>query len=224
MGYTNLFNFYRSSEWEKFRKIILLENINKYGELMCEHSGKPIVKEYDAIVHHKIPLTESNVFDHSIALNPDNVMVVSHKSHNEIHNRFGTYTRHVYLVYGAPCSGKSTYVDSVAGVDDLVVDIDKVYQMISVNEPHVKRGKLKDIAFRIHRELLDIVECKYGWWNNAYIIGGYPLSNERERVCKKLGAEPIFIDTNKELCLARANERGNEYKKYIEDWFYKYSL
>lgn len=224
MSFTNLFSFYRSKEWEHLRASIRLERLNENGDLICEHCHKPIVNAYDAICHHKVMLNEGNVNDYDVSLNADNIMVVHHKCHNEIHKRFGTYTRHVYLVYGAPCSGKSTYVKNNSLDDDLIIDIDKIYQMISNNDSHIKSARLKDIAFKIHRELLDIVKCRYGRWINAWIVGGFPLSNERERMAAMLGAELVYIESNKELCLARANERGQEYKQFIEDWFTKFNI
>ena len=224
MGFSDLYQFYRSSKWENLRKALLMERVNDNGEVICEHCGKPIVNKYDAICHHKIMLTESNMNDYDISLNPDNIMIVHHRCHNEIHKRFGTYTRHVYIVYGAPCSGKSTYVKNNALADDLIVDIDKVYQMISNNPSHIKSGRLKNIAFQIHRELIDIVKARSGRWINAWVIGGYPLSSERERLARELGAELIFIEATKDQCITRSYDRGIEYQEFINDWFTKYSL
>lgn len=219
----NLFSFYRSSEWEKLRSIITLERVNENGDLICEHCGKPITKSYDAICHHIEPLTEMNVNDFTISLNPENIAVVHHKCHNEIHNRFGNYQRHIYIVYGSPCSGKSSYVKQNALKDDLVLDIDKIYQMISVNDAHEKSNRLTSNVFQIRDMLLDTIRTRNGRWINAWIVGGYPLKMDRERLASTLGAELVFIDTTKELCLARAeSNRPSEYKKFIEDWFTKY--
>lgn len=75
MPYSNVWEFYRSSEWEKLRELITLERVNDEGDLICEYCGKPIMKAYDAICHHKIELNEVNVHDAEIALNPSNIMV-----------------------------------------------------------------------------------------------------------------------------------------------------
>lgn len=59
--------FYKSKEWLRFRDIIVQRWTNKDdGLLYCEHCGKPIVKAYDIIIHHKVELTDSNVNDRSI--------------------------------------------------------------------------------------------------------------------------------------------------------------
>ena len=68
-------NFYKSKEWEKLIAVLKLERVNENGEVICEHCGKPIHKKYDCIGHHKIELTEANVNDPEVSLNPDNVML-----------------------------------------------------------------------------------------------------------------------------------------------------
>ena len=80
--------------------------------IICGHCNKAIVSKYDCIGHHITHLTKENVNDYNISLNPDNVILVHHKCHNQIHNRFNGYKKkRVFLVYGAPCSGKSTWVN-----------------------------------------------------------------------------------------------------------------
>ena len=221
--FSSLFQFYRSKEWENFRKVILLERLEKDGELICEHCGKPITRAYDAICHHKTHLTESNLNDFDISLNENNIAVVHHACHNQIHQRFGAYTRHIYIVYGAPCSGKSTFVKESATKDDLIVDIDKIYSAISINPQHIKSNRLKSNAFQLRDILLDMVKTRNGKWVNAWIIAGMPLKMDRERLADTLGAELIFIEAPKELCLERAYKRGGEtYQQYVEDWYEKY--
>ena len=101
--YRTLAEFYTSREWRAFREQLIHERTNKAdGILYDEHSGEPLIKRYDIIAHHKIELTIYNVNDYSISLNPDNIMLVSMKSHNEIHARFGYMQgKKVYYVYGA---------------------------------------------------------------------------------------------------------------------------
>lgn len=47
------------------------------GFVLDEGTGRPILK-----IHRKIPFTEENVNDVNIALNPANLEIVSHKTHN----------------------------------------------------------------------------------------------------------------------------------------------
>lgn len=213
-----LFSFYRSKEWESLRNQLRLERVNECGDVICEHCHKPIVKAYDIIAHHKTHLTESNVNDYSISLNPDNIMLVHHKCHNEIHNRFGFNYKKVFIVYGSPCSGKSYYVNDVAGKDDLIICLDRIYESIN----NTRSQSLYQVVMSIYRQLIDTVKTRNGQWNNAYILRGFPNSAERERLAKQLDAELIFINTDKETCLERALTRGPNYDKIVLDWWNKY--
>lgn len=219
-----LSNFYKSDQWRGLLDVLKDERARD-GVLYCEHCGKPIVKAYDCIGHHKIELTDQNVNDYSISLNPDNIMLIHHRCHNQIHERFGyVKQKRVYLVYGAPCSGKSTYVRECAGKEDLVLDIDNIWQMISVNDRYVKPGRLKANVFGVRDCILDMIRMRAGNWKNAYIIGGYPLAMDRQRMEQTTGCEMIFIDESKETCLERASASGRiGWEEYIEAWFRDYS-
>ena len=228
--FTTLSEFYTSDLWRKFRKNLILERINKSGGLIYdEFSGKPILNTYDIVLHHIQPLTMQNVNDYTISLNPDNIMIVTHKSHNEIHKRFGYCTqRKVYYVYGAPCSGKNTFVNESKGNSDIIVDIDNVWECITGGERYYKPQALKINAFIMRDCMLDMVKTRAGKWERAWIIEGGARKAERERRIKSLGAEPIFIDTDKETCLNRlANDENrikyvDEWTTYIEQYFNEY--
>lgn len=225
--YEDLHSFYKSKEWQEFRKVIIAERLNDNMQTICEHCGKPIIKPYDIILHHKTELTLDNVNNASITLNPDNIQLVHFKCHNTIHNRYGSYTRHIYLVYGCPLSGKSTYVKERAMQHDLIIDIDRIYQCISNNPLYVKSGRLYDNMEAVKNLLLDNVKYGYGKWVNAFIIGGYAYVRERERLAEELGAELIFMDCTKEEALLRLEccndgRDKKEWKKYIQQWFDRY--
>lgn len=222
--FRDLFSFYRSREWEKFRQMVIAERIHDDGFVYDEVTEQPITKAYDIILHHKIELTEENVNDYDISLNPQNIMIVSHRTHNYIHNKLGYSNRQVFLVYGAPLSGKSSYVKSSMSAGDLIIDIDSIWQCVSNLPRYEKPGKLKSVAFKVRDCLLDAVKYRLGKWHNAYVIGGYPLQGERERLIMELGAREIFIECTKEECLRRLKESddGRDYKEwrgYIEEWF-----
>lgn len=225
--YNTLSAFYTSKEWADFRQVIIAERADADGFVYDEITGKRIVKAYDIILHHKIPLTLDNVNDANISLNPDNIQIVSFKTHNEIHERFGTWTRHIYLVYGCPLSGKSTFVKDRAGIHDLIVDIDSIYACISNNPLYTKSNRLYDNVRAVQDALLESIKYKRGKWINAFIISGMPYAGERERFCIEYGAEPIYIECDQDTALSRlgAVQDGrdkNEWSGYINKWFMKY--
>lgn len=227
--FTSLPQFYTSELWRNFRKALILERTSADGVLYCEHSGKPLVQTYDIVAHHKIPLTMANVNDMNISLNPDNVMIVSQSAHNEIHGRFGYLAeRKVYYVFGAPCAGKTTFVRDVKGNSDIVLDMDSIWECIT-GERYAKPNALKTNAFMIRDAMTDMIRTRAGRWEKAFVIEGGARKAERERKIALLGAEPIYIDTDKKTCLCRlascedrTEAQKVEWTKYIEQWFEDY--
>lgn len=219
--------FYRSREWEQLISLIRQERVQADGFIYCGHCGKPIVRAYDCIGHHLEALTEDNVNDFSISLDPDNIMLVHHKCHNILHDKLGHSRRQVYLVYGAPLSGKSRWVSQVQEPGDLVVDMDNIWQCVSGCGRYVKPGRLNAVVFHLHKEMIECVRLRLGKWRNAYVVGGYPLTSERERLCRTLGAREIFLDVPEAECMERLEqcEDGRDidaWTQYITEWFRRY--
>lgn len=221
-----LSTFYQSKTWVKLTKIIRQERVNENGEIICDYCKKPITKAYDCICHHKIALTDENINDVEISLNPNNISLVHHRCHNLIHEKFKRPHENIYLVYGAPLSGKSTFVNNNAVKGDLILDIDNIWQCISGQERYIKPYQLKQYIFKIRDTILDGIRYRLGTWTNAYIIGGYPFKTERDRLIKELNAKEIFINCTKEECLERlkADKQRNydEWEQYINKWFDEY--
>lgn len=226
--FESLAAFYNSDIWRKFRLSLIAERTNKDdGLLYCEYSGVPIANLFEVVAHHKTPLTPQNVNDFSISLNPENIMLVTHRAHNEIHKRFGHCTeRKVYYVYGAPCSGKTTFVNSIKGNSDIVCDIDNIWQCITGGERYEKPQALKQNMFEVQRCILDMIKKRFGKWERAFVIDGGAAKTPRNNRINDLGAEPIFIDTDRETCLKRLandNKRNiTEWTQYINKWFEEY--
>lgn len=218
--------FYKSHKWEKFISALRLERMQPDGTLLCEHCGKPIVSKYDCIGHHVTELTDENVNDVTIALNPENVQLIHFQCHNEIHKRFGfRREKKVFIVWGAPCSGKSSWVDTIAESDDLILDIDRLWSAVRAGTcgRYDKPSELKANVFALRDCLLDDIRVRRGKWSNAYIIGGYPLDGERERLADLVGADRlIFIDADQQTCEARAAEKSPEWIEYVREWFSRY--
>ena len=222
----DLSSFYRSKEWEGLLTILKAERVNEQGFIICAECGKPIVKTYDCIGHHKIPLTEQNYMDYSISLNPDNIDFVHHRCHNKIHNKLGYSQRQVFVVYGSPLSGKTSYINEVMVEGDLIVDMDSIWQCVSGCDRYIKPARLKSIVFGVRDKLIDDIKIRRGKWSNAYVVGGYPFRMDRERLIDTLGARAVHIDTDKATCLERlanCTDRDlTEWKKYIDEWWLQF--
>lgn len=226
--YDSRFSFYRGKEWRDLLQQLKQERVNLDGQIICEYCGKPIIKAYDMIGHHKIELDEENVNNYDISLNPNNISLVHHRCHNYIHNKLGYSIRQVFIVYGAPLSGKTTFVKDNANEGDLIIDIDSIWQCVSGLPRYNKPNRLKAIVFKVRDSLIECVKYRYGKWDNCYIIGGYPLQSERERLIKELGAREVFINASQSECMARLESIDDgrdhdEWARYIADWFARYT-
>lgn len=223
--YRTLAEFYSGKDFSDLKTTIKAERTAPDGLLYCAHCNKPMIAARDIIAHHIEPLTLENVNDCNITLNPDNIQLVHFRCHNEIHERFGRYTRHVYLVYGAPCAGKKTFVAERAGRHDLIVDIDRIYSCISNNAMYDKSERLFDNVQAVRDALLDTIKTKRGRWVNAWIIGGFPYERDRTRYASIYGAECIYIDVTPDEAkrrLANAQDRDvKAYERFIDEWFEK---
>lgn len=222
----SLSEFYKTKEWETLRAVIINERVNPSdGFIYCEHCGKPITRAYDLIAHHVIELTETNYTNYEISLNPKNIKLVHHACHNRIHEKAGFKTRKAFIIYGPPFSGKTTYVNQVKNDGDLIVDIDNIWECVSGCKRYVKPKRLNGVVFGIRDALLDMIKYRRGNWNCAYVIGGYALESERERLAGDIGAECILIDTDIKTCFDRFSqqqERGEEWSEFITKWFETY--
>lgn len=217
-------DFYRSKEWQRLIKVIRAERLDSRGFNVCEHCGQPIIKAYDCIGHHRVPLTAQNFNDPSVSLNPDNIQLLHHRCHNAVHNRFGLYIRQrVLIVYGSPLAGKTSFVRENKTDRDIVVDMDALWSAITFEPLYIKNSYLKTNIFETRNALMDQIKVRRGQWQTAWVIGSYPKRGERERLADRLGAELIHIDTSKDKCLCRLSSTTDrnkaQWEAYINDYF-----
>lgn len=221
---TVLQQFYVSKGWREFRFALIMER-----GCMCEHCGKVFADTSKLIAHHKTELTADNINDISITLNPDNIEIACVDCHNKESQRFTTKSHDVFIVYGSPLSGKTTAVMQMMNRGDLLVDIDRLWEAITYCPAYDKPNNVKYNIFAVKNALIDQIKTRYGQWNNAYIVGGYPLKHDRERLANDLGAQLIYCESTKEECIKRLYDdtsRFNvrkEWTRYIDDWWEKYT-
>lgn len=126
----------------------------------------------------------------------------------------------VYLIYGAPCSGKSTYAKEHKKSGDIVCDVDRLFSAISLNEEHQTELYAQEVASMLYKELVEIIRDRRGNWKNAFVIS---LANTKEQVQRAKNQikadECIFIDTPYEVCMERAKERPFYFNWLIQEWF-----
>lgn len=112
---------------------------------------------------------------------------------------------------------------------DLVVDMDSLYQAVTLLPRYNKPESLKYNVFAIRNSIIDNIKTRYGGFRTAFIIGGYPRKAERERLAKQLGAELILLDVDRDTCISRLDQVNDyradhkeEWSQYIDKWFEDY--
>lgn len=214
-----LHQFYTSKAWRDFAYTL---KIKANGQ--CQRCEKNIIDFKYLIAHHKENITEENINNIKISLDPNNIEIICHDCHNKEHRRFGN-KQGVYIVYGPPLAGKNTLVRDMYVHGDIVVDVDALWRAITLEDEYIKPNNIRFNIFKLRDELFEQITTRYGNWYDAYVIGGFPEKYERERLAKQLGAELIFCEATKEECLKRAHEkkRPERWLDYIELWFEKYN-
>lgn len=212
--------FYGSKAWHDLRTVLIIQ---RHG--ICARCGKDFSADTSQLIaHHKEHLTDETLKDPAVAVNPDNVEIVCQKCHAHYHAYRG-YTKHkqVFIVYGSPCAGKSTYVRENMEPGDLIVDLDLIYQAVSNTHKYCRPPELKRIAFYVRDCLYDQIRIRSGDWQTAWVIAGLPRKDERERLAARLGASTILIEATAEEChkrLLNADDgRYPEWDPYIDQWF-----
>lgn len=238
--YDNTTQFYNGQDWATCKAQVTMERLKADGALYCEHCGKLIVKGFNpnarnnrnAIVyHHKTYLTNYNVNDASVAINPANIAILHWQCHNEVHNRFNGVAqkveRKVYIVTGAPLSGKTTWVRERIQEGDILLDIDDIWQLVSGMPRYTKPSQLKPIIFNIRNTIKEQIAKGIGSWRNAFIVESLPIATDRAREAERYKAhnvEIVTMETTQAECLSRLNAmpKGRNikaYEGYIQDYF-----
>ncbi len=217
--------FYTSKTWREFRSYI----ISKNGGI-CNRCGKIFTDTSKLEVHHIHYLRDEDYNNPTKTLSEDNVEVICHECHNAEHGRF-VKNQEVILVFGPPLSGKTSFVQSIKNNNDLVVDMDKLQEAITLNPGYMKADAIRLNLFRIRDTLYDNIKTRYGKWKRAFIIATLASTYEREELIKQFNVrEVILMETPKEECIDRLNnvkDLRSEYKEewlsYINKWFDTYT-
>lgn len=213
-----LHQFYCSKPWRELSYNLKIERGGK-----CNRCGEVFTDFSQMIGHHLIELTEDNVDNPKIALNPELIEIICFGCHNKEHRRFGN-KHNVYIVWGSPLSGKTSLVRELMRYGDIVLDMDALWQALAFQDAYIKPKNVRFNIFAVRDNILDQVKRRYGGWYDAYIIGGYPEKYERERLANELGAELIYCEATKEECLERRikSSKPAVWDEYISSWWNDY--
>ena len=124
----------------------------------------------------------------------------------------------VYLIGGAPGSGKTTYVQQHRQPSDLVIDMDTIASALTGDESaHPDYSNVLDVAIAVRNAVYNIIEREVGNWNRAFVITSSANKDAVDALAKQLHATVHYMETSKEECKRRIAADKTREKK--ETWY-----
>lgn len=110
----------------------------------------------------------------------------------------------IYIVAGAPGSGKTTYVRKNKRAGDLIIDVDALYIALSGEDWYDKSSALLPVVLDVRDMIVNNIlqyerrKCFY----NAWIITSNPT--HRHRLANQVGAKSVIVlETSENECMTR---------------------
>jgi len=134
----------------------------------------------------------------------------------------------VFIVWGSPASGKTTYVKNHMENGDMVIDLDLIKQSISMREKTGADDNLLSVALSIREHIYDLISKRDVNCNNVWVVSGLPRKEERDKLEYRLKATKLIpIQATQQQCNDRAlgdNERKDKavQLELIDKWFKLY--
>ena len=131
--------------------------------------------------------------------------------------------RHVTLVTGAPCSGKSTYVRQHAHPGDVVLDFDIIARQLGSSRRWRHETAIREAAEEIMRaRLAAVATAKRGVF---WVIRCTPLAQERAALASWLHADRVVVlrpplSVLMDRALQRPDRRGTvaSVRSWVNRW------
>ncbi|MBP7212743.1 MAG: ATP-dependent Clp protease proteolytic subunit [Anaerolineaceae bacterium] len=123
------------------------------------------------------------------------------------------------VVWGAPCSGKSSYVSENAKSGDVVHDFDRLYSAVSGLPLYERNEALSPYVWDLTDEVYQGIEDHSEL--DAWIINSSVDKSKAEDLAKRFDAELVVLEVSREETHKRCNEDGRpeEWHDVIDEWF-----
>ena len=143
----------------------------------------------------------------------------------ELQGSTHTKKQEVFIINGAPGSGKTTYVNEVKRPGDIVMDLDRLAAAIQgESNEHPSYEYVMDVALAVREAMYRAIENREGKWNRAFVITSSADNNLVEDLAVRLDGEVIRMQTSKSECIERI--KADETREYperdiglVESWF-----
>lgn len=237
--------FYRTKEWLKCRDYVF-----KRDNGLCVCCLEKGIEKIGEEVHHIIWLRPSNIDNPSVSTNPDNCITLCKDCHISIHKKSTTKSRlsnrktssvtngvffdeqgniqqqKIYIVCGAPGSGKTTYVRQHFSKGDMIVDLDYIKQAITMCDRTDAPDELLEVSEAIRELLYKYIEDRRVSAKTIWVVSSLPTRQQRQSLIDRLNGELIHIEATVQECIEHIsfdNERKDKQKQIdIIDKYFGY--
>lgn len=134
--------------------------------------------------------------------------------------------KRVFVINGAPGSGKTRYVKSLITSKDIVLDFDYLTAALSLDEKlYGDRKPQLDAALAAQEAILQVIEKRKGDWNKAFVVTASGDKEKVRKLCQRLNAELITMKATLEECKehirndSRRNGYTDLYLDLADKWF-----
>jgi hypothetical protein len=128
------------------------------------------------------------------------------------------HKQEIYIVYGSPASGKSTYVRQNKFDDDMIVDVDRIKQAFGAVGRDDTLNNLLDVVIAVRDYIYKLVADGKADCRRVWIIGGFPKRQQRNDLQEMFHAKMIFIDKSYDECIANANADAQRNNKLFQEY------
>lgn len=131
----------------------------------------------------------------------------------------------VFVISGAPGSGKSTHVRQNKKNGDLVVDLDLLASALQGDSmAHPDYMPVMDAVMAAREAIYQTIEARNGKWKRAFVITSSPDKEAVEGLANRFGAKVIQMQTSKNECIDRirtdpARTNVDRDVELVEKWF-----
>lgn len=195
---------------------------------VCNVKGITPIKAADE-VHHIIKVSEGSNATH---YDLDNLICVCKRCHRKIEGKnkqelieylevldnAKKLNAKLYIVYGPPCSGKTTYVMENKSDEDIVIDLDYIKSALTYKDIHEGLSKDHiDYLFKIRRYMLEnpkknsitwliTTKKEYEFKDNYIEVKEINLIKSKNEIYKMIDKDDSRVDKE-------------EWKKLVDNWF-----
>lgn len=179
--------------------------------------------------HHIIKVEDGNNSTH---YDPDNLICVCYRCHKKVEgmnkqelieyleklDKARKLNAKLNIIYGPPCSGKTTYVNENKSNEDIVIDLDYLKQALTYKNIHDELSKDHiDYLFNIRKYILEnpkknsttwlITTTKEYKWKDHYVkVNEINLIKSKKEIYKMIDEDETRMDKK-------------AWKKLVDNWF-----